>query len=128
MLESWRACGLDLAQGTITDGLQRLLPLLEPIAEALRVHLRQQPHWHSDETRWHVFATVEGKVGYLWYLWLVRAAEVAVFELAMGRAHDVPEELLGEQACGIFNVDRSAAYPAMKQVQNGHIILDSGEK
>jgi transposase len=123
LLQQWRHSGLDLAQGTITDGLQRLLPLLEPVDAAWRTHLRQQRHWHGDETRWQVFATVEGKVGYCWYLWLVQSAEVAVFELAMGRAHDVPEGLLGAEACGIFNADRYAAYPAMQQVQNGQIIL-----
>jgi transposase len=123
LLQQWRQAGLDLAQGTITAGLQRLLPLLEPIDTALRAQLRQQQHWHGDETRWHVFATVEGKVGYLWYLWLVQSAEVAVFELAMGRGHDVPEALLGSDARGIFNADRYAAYPAMQQVRDGHILL-----
>jgi transposase len=123
LLEHWRRHGLDLAQGTVTDGLQRLLPLLEPVAAALRAHLRRQRHWHGDETRWQVFATVEGKVGYLWYLWLVQSAEVAVFELARGRGHDVPEGLLGAGARGIFNADRYSAYPAMRQVQDGHVTL-----
>jgi transposase len=123
LLAELRLCGLDLAAGTVTDGLQRLLPLLEPIYEALRAHNQQQRHWHGDETRWQVFAAVEGKVGYLWYLWLVLSDEVAVFALAAGRAHDVPEGLLGEDARGIFNVDRYAAYPAMKQVKEGHVTL-----
>lgn len=52
-----------------------------------------------------MFATVEGKVGHLWYLWLMLSAEAAVFVLAAGRAHDVPEETLGPQARGIFNAD-----------------------
>jgi len=100
-----------------------LLPLLEPVYEALRCHNQQQHHWHGDETRWQVFATVEGKVGYLWYLWLILSAEAAVFVLAAGRAHEVPEETLGPDARGIFNADRYAAYPAMKQVKDGQITL-----
>jgi transposase len=123
LLAQWRLHGLDLALGTLTDGLHRLLPLVEPVYEALRTHNRQQTHWHGDETRWQVFATVEGKVGHLWYLWLVRSAEATVFTLAAGRAHDVPEEILGPDAQGIFNVDRYKAYPAMKQVKDGHITL-----
>jgi transposase len=123
LLDQLRLQGLDLAQGTLTDGLQRLLPLLQPVYEALRAHNQQQQHWHGDETRWQVFATVEGKVGYLWYLWLMLSAEAAVFVLAAGRAHDVPEETLGSEARGIFNVDRYTAYPAMKQVKEGQIIL-----
>jgi transposase len=123
LLAQLRLHGLDLALGTLTDGLQRLLPLCEPLDEALRAHLQQQQHWHGDETRWQVFATVEGKVGHLWYLWLVLSAEVAVFTRAAGRGHDVPEEVLGEDAHGIFNADRYTAYPAMKQVKAGQIIL-----
>jgi transposase len=123
LLAQLRLHGLDLAQGTITDGLRRLLPLLEPVYEALRAHNRQQQHWHGDETRWQVFATVEGKVGHLWYLWLVLSAEVAVFTLAAGRAHDVPEAVLGDDARGIFNADRHTAYPAMRQVKEGQITL-----
>ena len=123
LLGQLRLHGLDLAAGTVTDGLQRLVPLFEPVYEAFRGHNREQTHWHGDETRWQVFATVEGKVGHLWYLWLVLSAEVAVFTLAAGRAHEVPEEVLGEDARGIFNVDRHAAYPAMQQVKDGQITL-----
>jgi transposase len=123
LLAQLRLHGLDLALGTLTDGLQRLLPLLEPLDEALRAHLREQQHWHGDETRWHVFASTEGKVGYQWWLWLVLSAKVAVFPLAAGRAHDVPEGVLGESGRGIFNADRYTAYPAMKQVQAGQVTL-----
>jgi transposase len=123
LLAQLRLCGLDLALGTLTDGLQRLLPLLEPVYEALREHNRKRSHWHGDETRWHVFATVEGKVGYLWYLWLVMSDQAAVFVLAAGRAHDVPEGELGPDARGIFNVDAYAAYPVMQQVKDGQITL-----
>ena len=123
LLEELRAHGLDLAQGTLTDGLRRLLPLFEPLGEALRAHLRAQQRWHGDETRWQVFAAVEGKVGHLWYLWLVLSAEVAVFTLAAGRSHEVPQELLGAHAQGIFNADRYTAYPAMRQVKDGQVTL-----
>jgi transposase len=115
--------GLDLSLGTITDGLQRLLPLLEPLYEALAAHSRQQPLWHGDETRWQVFATVEGKVGFRWYLWVVHTEEVVVFILAQGRAHDVPEDYLGPGAAGIMVVDRYKAYQAMDQVKRGVIVL-----
>jgi transposase len=114
---------LDLSLGTVTDGLQRLVPLFEPVYEALAAHSRRQPLWHGDETRWLVFATVEGKVGFRWYLWVVHAAEVVVFVLAQGRAHDVPEEYLGPGATGILVVDRYKAYQAMDQVKRGLIVL-----
>jgi transposase len=115
--------GLDLSLGTLTDGLQRLLPLLAPLYQALAEHSRRQPLWHADETRWQVFATVEGKVGYRWYLWAFHAAEVVVFVLAQGRAHDVPEDYLGPDATGIMVVDRYKAYQAIAQVKQGLIVL-----
>jgi transposase len=114
---------LDLSLGTATDALQRLLPLFEPLYEALAAHSRQQPLWHGDETRWLVFATVEGKVGFRWYLWVFHSAEVVVFVLACGRAHDVPEDYLGPQAEGILVVDRYKAYQAIDQVKRGLIVL-----
>jgi transposase len=123
LLADLQTQGLDLSLGTITDGLQRLLPLLEPVYAALAAHSRQQPLWHGDETRWQVFATVEGKVGFRWYLWVVHAAEVVVFILAQGRAHDVPEAYLGPDAAGIMVVDRYKAYQAMDQVKRGVIVL-----
>jgi transposase len=114
---------LDLSLGTVTDALQRLLPLFEPVYEALVAHSRRQPLWHGDETRWLVFATVEGKIGFRWYLWVFHAAEVVVFVLAQGRAHDVPEQYLGPQAEGILVVDRYKAYQAIAQVKGGLIVL-----
>ena len=67
LLADLQTHGLDLSLGTVTDGLHRLLPLFEPVYEALAAHSRRQPLWHADETRWLVFATVEGKVGFRWY-------------------------------------------------------------
>src|SRR4051812_6425595 len=64
------------------------------------MHLRQLGHLQGDETGWQVFAIVESKVGYHWYLWLVRSAEVAVFTLAGDRDHDVPDALLGDDTRG----------------------------
>jgi transposase len=115
--------GLDLSLGTLTDGLHQLLPYFEPIYEALAAHSRQQPLWHADETRWQVFATIEGKVGYRWYLWVFHAEEVVVFVLAAGRAHDVPEDYLGPDATGIMVVDRYKAYQVIDQVKRGLIVL-----
>ena len=123
LLADLRSHALDLSLGTLTDGLQRLLPLLEPLYEALVQHSRQQTLWHADETRWLVFAMLEGKVGYRWYLWVFHGRDVVVFVLAAGRAHDVPEEHLGLDAHGIMVVDRYKAYQVIEQVKRGLIVL-----
>jgi transposase len=123
LLAEWQTLGLDLSLGTLTDGLQRLTPLFKPVYAKLSEHNQQQKHWHADETRWLVFATVEGKVGYRWTLWVFHSADVVVFVLDSGRAHDVPEKHLGPVAEGILSVDRYAAYKAMKPVKEGKILL-----
>jgi transposase len=70
-----------------------------------------------------VFATVEGTVGFRWYLGVFHAAAVVVVVLAPGRAHDVPGQYLGPQATGIRVVDRSKASQAIGQVTKGLIVL-----
>ena len=123
LLEDLGTQGLDLSQGTLTDGLQRLLPLFEPLYDRLVEHSRRQTLWHADETRWLVFAAFDGKVGHRWYLWVFHAADVVVFVLAPGRSHEVPEEHFTAAQEGILVVDRYAAYPAMAQVKAGTIVL-----
>jgi transposase len=123
LLVDWATHGLDLSLGTITDDLKRLVPLFEPVYEALVRHSQGQTLWHADETRWLVFATIEGKVGYRWYLWVFHSAEVVVFVLAAGRSHDVPEEHFGPVAGrGILVVDRYKAYQAIDKVKSGLIV------
>src|SRR5512144_2034209 len=123
LLEDLHTQGLNLSQGTLTDGLQRLLPLFEPVYDHLVEHSQQQPLWHADETRWLVFATWDGKVGHRWYLWVFHATDVVIFVLSPSRSHEVPEEHLGPVEEGILIVDRYAAYQAMAQVKDGTIVL-----
>ena len=52
LLADWRSHGLDLSLGTLTDGLKRMVPLLEPVYEALVKRSQGQRLWHADETRW----------------------------------------------------------------------------
>ena len=87
--------GLDLSQGTLTGGLQRLLPLFEPLYEALMNAASSRRCGTATRPAGWCSPRVEGKVGYRWYLWVFHSAEVVVFILAAGRSHDVPEEHFG---------------------------------
>jgi transposase len=117
-----RSYGIDLPLGTVTDGLHKLLPLFEPLYQALAEHQRQEQHWHCDETRWLVFAEQEGKAGHNWSLWVFCSPEAVVFVLDPTRAHDVPEKHL-DGASGVASVDRASIYKAMAQVKVGLIVL-----
>jgi transposase len=123
VLAELRSHDVHLAAGTITDGLQKLVPLFQPLYELLVEHNRSEKHWHCDETRWLVFAKRADKAGFAWTLWVFAAKESIVFVLDPTRSHDVPEGHLGDEARGIASVDRYSSYKAMAQVKAGKILL-----
>jgi transposase len=123
LLEQWRLLGLDLAAGTVTDGLQRLQPLLQPIMETLLQRNRQSHYKQADETRWLVLVEQQGKVGFGWWLWVFNSEDTVVYLLDASRSHQVPQDHYPPQAGGVLMVDRYSAYKAMLQVKNGSLIL-----
>ena len=92
LLADVRAHGLDLAQGTVTDGMRRLAPLFAPLREALIARSRTGQHWHADETRWQVFEATSEDACQRWCLWVFRSAEVVVFTLDPTRSARVPKQ------------------------------------
>lgn len=122
-IEQLRLYGLQLAAGTIADGLKRIELLLEPIYAALRERNVQSAVHHADETRWLVFAEKQGKRSYRWWLWVFAGEDSVVYALDPTRSHDVPEGHFPADARGVLIVDRYSAYKAMQQVQAGKLIL-----
>ncbi len=114
---------LDLAAGTINDGLQRIEPMLQPIYEALCQRNRQGDFHQADETRWLVFTVLDGKNGYGWWLWVILGADTAVYLLDPSRGHEVPQAHFGPDASGVLEVDRYSGYKAMTPVKNGLLLL-----
>lgn len=114
---------LQPAAGTITDGMKHIEPLLEPIYAALRDHNVQSAFHHADETRWLVFVEKEGKNGYRWWLWVFAGEDSVVYVLDPTRSHEVPESHFPADVGGVLIVDRYSAYKAMKQVQEGKLVL-----
>jgi transposase len=123
LLGSWRLLDLDLASGTVTDGLPRLEVLLRPIYQALQERNRQGDLHQADETRWPVFVVLEDKEGYGWWLWAFLGADTVVFVLNVSRGHEVPEDHYQAESRGVLVVDRYSAYKAMSCVKQGFIVL-----
>jgi transposase len=123
LLEYWGLLGMDLSASTVTDGLQRLVPLFEPILEALVNRNRESPYKQADETRWKVFVEQQGKVGFGWWLWVFNSVDTVVYLLDSSRSHEVPENHYPPKAGGSMMVDRYGAYKAMSQVKNGTLLL-----
>lgn len=110
LLQDWNDLGLNISQGTLTDGLRCLLPMFAPLVQAGLAQLRRGPHWHADETRWEVFEELDGKLGHRWYLWVFKSATVVCFVLDPSRSAKVPGATLQGVSQGILSVDRYAAY------------------
>jgi transposase len=123
LLASWRLLGLDLAPGTVTDGLQRLEVLLGPVYGALKERNPRGDLHQGDETRWRVFVTLEDKQGYGWWLWVVLGPDTVIYLLEAGRSHTVPEGHYRAESRGVLVVDRYAAYKAMSWVRDGVLVL-----
>ena len=110
LLEALRIHGLDLALGTVTDGLKRLAPLFVPLREALRARSRTADHWHADETSWYVFEATGEDARYRWCLWVFWCREAVVFKLDRTRSARVPKEHFAGVAGGIVSADRYSSY------------------
>jgi transposase len=123
LLQQWQLLGLDLAAGTVTDGLRRLEPFFQPIMAALLERNRQAVATQADETRWLVFIDQNGKSGHTWWLWVFGGADTVVYILDPFRSHEVPEKHFPKNASGVLLVDRYSAYKAMAQVKEGALLL-----
>src|SRR3954464_630204 len=123
LLASLRLWGLDLAPGTVTDGLKRLEVLLRPIDAALKERNPRGDLHQADETRWRVFVALEGKEGYGWWLWVVLGPDTGIYLLDASRSHTVPESHYHAESRGVLVVDRYSAYKAMSWVKDGVLVL-----
>ena len=109
--------GVPLAQGTLTDGLQRIAALFEPVMQVLYERQMGEKRFHGDETRWEVFEEVEGKTGHRWYLWVTQSASVVFYRMAPGRGADVPKAHFAKLRKDLVDVvlvcDRYSAYKCL---------------
>jgi transposase len=109
--------GLHLSQGTLTDGLQRLKVLFEPLMPVLYERQMTEKRFHGDETRWQVFEEVEGKTGHRWYLWVMQSVSVVYYRMAPGRGADVPKAHFAQLRKDLLKVvlvcDRYSAYKSL---------------
>jgi len=123
LLGQWQWLGLGVAAGTVAGGLERLEPLFQPLYDALLSRNATAAFAQADETRWMVFVTQDGKVGYRWWLWVFLGEDTVAFRLDPTRSHDVPEGHFPAGARVVLMVDRYSAYKAMAQVKLGDMVL-----
>ena len=109
--------GVPLSQGPLTDGLQKIAVLFEPVLTTLYERQMSEKRFHGDETRWEVFEEVDGKTGHRWYLWVMQSASVVLYRMAPGRGADVPTAhcatLHKDRVDVVVGCDRSSAYTGL---------------
>jgi transposase len=87
--------GLDLAEGTLAGVLAACSDLLAPLAAKISERNAAAAHLHVDETRWQVYATVEGKDSHRWWCWVFAGPDTTVFTIAPSRSLKVLTAQLG---------------------------------
>jgi transposase len=110
--------GLDLevSPGTLDGGLQKIQPMLQPLAGQFVLHVREGSYWHMDETRYPMFLLVkgedqdQGKPRRKWWVWVVVGLDATAFLLEPTRSAQVPESFFPKGTEGILNVDRFKSY------------------
>jgi len=117
LCEQLKHHGLPLSQGTLTDGLQKITVLFEPVMTTLYEQQMGEKLFYGDETRWEVFEEVEGKRGHRWYLWVTQSASVVFYRMASGRGADVPKAHFAKLQKDLVDVvlvcDRYSAYKCL---------------
>ena len=114
--------GVKLAAGTFSGGLQAIAPLFEPLYQALLPRLREEPHWHADETRWEVFVERKDKAGHRWYLWVFQSCSVLYYALDPSRSATVPAAVLEGVEHGVISCDRHSAYKKFARLHPGIVL------
>ena len=114
--------GLNMSAGTLVGGLQAIAPLFKPLGLALQLKLRSEPYWHADETRWAVFADVQGKVGHRWYLWVFHSSSVVHYVIDQTRAADVIVTELAGIEHGVISCDRYSGYKRFARLNPGVVL------
>jgi transposase len=111
--EIFRRSGVELARSTLCDWVGGVMPLLEPVAEALRRSVLTQSHVQADETPLTVQEGPEGrpKEGYLW-VYRGGGTKEVFFDFRMGRGREGPSDVLKEFR-GTLQTD---AYPGYDEI------------
>lgn len=97
------ATDLEVQRSTLARASQRLATKCQPTYQRLIVRLRQSEVAHVDETGWKVG-------GHPAWLWVFANDEMSVYVVDPSRAHEVVEEILGQDYAGVLVSDCFLAY------------------
>lgn len=111
--EIFRRAGFDLARSTLCDWIGGVMPLLEPVALAIRGSVLSGSYVQADETPVLVQEGPEGRPKDA-YFWVYRAPESGeiFYDFRMGRGSDGPSAVLADFK-GTLQTDAYVGYDAV---------------
>jgi transposase len=97
-LEWFESFGLDVPQGTFTNGFKRLHAnqVFKPLIQEITARVKASKLQQKDETGWKVFQEMDGKKGYAWWLWVTRVKDCCLFEIDPNRSRKVAKRTIGD--------------------------------
>lgn len=103
--------GLEVSQGTLTNGLRRLhtAKVFKPLVDEIAERVASSNQIQMDETSWKIFQEVEGKKGYQYWLWVKLARDCALFTIDPSRSREAAKRNLNTEPVIVVS-DMLAAY------------------
>ena len=116
--------GLAISPGTLADSTRRLLPLFEPLYEAILAHQNTMTLRHADETSWRIQALGEiGRSRRAW-LWTSVSTDAVYFHIDPSRSAEAARKLFTGTTGPVYLVcDRYSAYRKLARELGGKVIL-----
>ncbi len=121
----WLACqGLAVSPGTLADGTGRMLPLFEPIWDAVLARQNEAGLRHADETGWRIQALREIRKSRRAWLWTSVSHDAVLFHVDRTRSAAAAARLFSDAVGPVFLVcDRYSAYKKLARLLPAMIIL-----
>ena len=116
--------GLEMAPGTMADGMTRLAPMFAPLACAILAHQNTMTVRHGDETSWRIGSLkLSGRSQRAW-MWNSVSADAVFFLIDPSRSAEVARKLFGSTQVTVFLVcDRYSAYRKLARELDGKVIM-----
>ena len=116
--------GLAVSPGTLADGTGRMLPLFEPLWDAILAHQNEAGLRHADETGWRIQALREVRKSRRAWLWTSVSHDAVLFHVDRTRSAEAAARLFSDAAGPVHLVcDRYSAYKKLARQLPAIVIL-----
>ena len=119
-----REQGLPISAGTLGDSIHRLIPLFEPLSQAILAQLNTATMLHGDETGWRVQSLKAIRGTSRAWLWSAVSRDAVWFHIDARRSAEAAGKLFANVGAGTILVcDAYSAYKKLARSLAGGLIL-----